>query len=317
MAEHPAMPFWTDAYLGDTQHLTTTEHGAYLLLLISMWRSGGTLPDDDQILARYARVTPAQWRRMAPILRPFFRAADGVITQGRLTDELNAVRQHSTKQSDRAKARWRDKPLKSQQAKDATAMPAHTSGISRSDAGSMPPLTPYPLPSSLSTTTSTRNTAREADQPSDGGGGQGSGFAGGDSDQDQDREVGQDHLDVLLDAIGPPARIAGSTLGKPADRREAHRWTHDLLLTPDEQADVIRDVMAGSTNGPPANFAYFSPAMRRAAGQPERGPLTPDATRPVRQAAIDIGAIVRATVAATVAKDEAERAARKEKPDAH
>ena len=50
MAEFPAMQIWTDAYLGDTSHLSTTEHGAYFLLLMAMWRNGGSLPNDDAML---------------------------------------------------------------------------------------------------------------------------------------------------------------------------------------------------------------------------------------------------------------------------
>lgn len=141
MAEFPAFPVWTDAYLADTTHLTTLEHGAYLLLLMAMWRTGESrLPSDDVKLARFARLTPGQWRRVKPSLMAFFRADGDWITQGRLTDEYNAVRQHSRKQSDKAKARW----LKEKETTDAAAMPDGC----RSDA----PL-PLPLPLPKETTT--------------------------------------------------------------------------------------------------------------------------------------------------------------------
>ncbi len=120
MAEFPAMPLWTDAYLADTSHLTTTEHGAYLLLLMAMWRSPTqSLPADDRLLARYSRLTTGQWRRVKPQIMPFFRLADGAITQGRLTAEHEFVRRRSRQQSDRAKARW----LKTNDPPDAAASP--------------------------------------------------------------------------------------------------------------------------------------------------------------------------------------------------
>lgn len=100
MAEFPSMPLWTDAYLGDTTHLTTIEHGAYLLLLITAWRTREKrLPDDDRLLARYARMTPSQWKRIRPIIAAFFTIKDGWWIQSRLTDEANAVKQYRKKQS--------------------------------------------------------------------------------------------------------------------------------------------------------------------------------------------------------------------------
>lgn len=122
MAQYPAMPLWTDAYLGDTFDLSTLEHGAYLLLLMTMWRSGGSLPDDDKKLARSARLTTGQWKRIKPRLMEFFKVENGVITQGRLTDEYNAVRQKSKRQSEKAKSRW----LKTKETHDAAASAGHS-----------------------------------------------------------------------------------------------------------------------------------------------------------------------------------------------
>lgn len=99
MAEFPSMPLWTDAYLGDTTHLTTLEHGAYLLLLMIAWRSKETsLPDDDRLLARYTKLSPSQWKRIKPILAEFFAIENGRWIQKRLLDESNAVKQYRERQ---------------------------------------------------------------------------------------------------------------------------------------------------------------------------------------------------------------------------
>jgi uncharacterized protein YdaU (DUF1376 family) len=120
MAEFPALPLFTDAYLGDTTHLTTLEHGAYLLLLMAAWRSKDTsLPDDDKLLARYAGLTAGQWARIKPIIIGFFKVENGYWMQGRLTDEAKHVRQVSKRQSEKARDRW----LKIKESTEAVAEP--------------------------------------------------------------------------------------------------------------------------------------------------------------------------------------------------
>ena len=85
MALYPALPLFTDAYLADTRHLTTEEHGAYLLLLMCAWRSSGCeLTDDDKTLARIAGLSPTRWRRLKPALVQFFDTSAGVWRQKKL-----------------------------------------------------------------------------------------------------------------------------------------------------------------------------------------------------------------------------------------
>lgn len=137
MAEFPALPLWTDAYLADTTHLTTLEHGAYLLLLMTAWRSKEcALPNDDRLLAKYARLTPGQWKRVKPVLEPFFNVSSDGWRQGRLTDERVAVKQNSKKQSDKARSRW----LKNKETDNAVAQPDLMPDECRKDAETMPPL---------------------------------------------------------------------------------------------------------------------------------------------------------------------------------
>lgn len=84
MSQAPLMPMFWDAYLADTTHLTTEEHGAYLLLLGAMWRRNGWVPDDDRDIARILGLTPSKWRKVKERLREFLIFDDGQITQKNL-----------------------------------------------------------------------------------------------------------------------------------------------------------------------------------------------------------------------------------------
>jgi uncharacterized protein YdaU (DUF1376 family) len=67
----PWMPLYVGDYLGDTGHLTTAQHGAYLLLMMHYWRKG-ELPDDDRQLSKITKLPLRTWCEYRPILQDFF-----------------------------------------------------------------------------------------------------------------------------------------------------------------------------------------------------------------------------------------------------
>lgn len=106
MSKAPAMPFFVDAYLADTSHLTLEEHGAYVMLLMAMWRRDGTIPDDDKDNARILGVSRRKWlvikERLLPFLEVYGPPNGRLLSQKRLQKEWNSCAEYRAKQREKA-----------------------------------------------------------------------------------------------------------------------------------------------------------------------------------------------------------------------
>lgn len=105
----PYMPLWVEDYHRDTRHLSTEEHGAYLLLLMAAWEApSNSLPDDDQTLSGLAKVAPARWAKMKIRVMALW-SLDGrskMWVQKRLKKERRLAVDRKQKASDAAATRW-------------------------------------------------------------------------------------------------------------------------------------------------------------------------------------------------------------------
>lgn len=88
MSAPPYMPLYIADYHADTTHLSRGEHGAYLLLLMAMWRAGGRLPYNDTKLGLLAKCTPDEWADIRPAIMEFFKRRGGHLTHKRVTSEI-------------------------------------------------------------------------------------------------------------------------------------------------------------------------------------------------------------------------------------
>ncbi len=120
------MPVFIGDYLADTMHLSTEQHGAYLLLLFHLWRRG-LLPDDDGILGQITGLDKSAWSRTRPTLAEFFEIRDGLWHHRRVERErirVAAKQQVNIKNAKLgASRRWSKQATAVDGTDDATQMP--------------------------------------------------------------------------------------------------------------------------------------------------------------------------------------------------
>lgn len=90
MAALPYMQLYVADYLADTMHLTTEEHGAYLLLIFNYWQTGKPIPVSR--LARITRLSNERWTDVERSLGEFFNERDNEWIHFRIERDLEAVR---------------------------------------------------------------------------------------------------------------------------------------------------------------------------------------------------------------------------------
>jgi uncharacterized protein YdaU (DUF1376 family) len=104
------MRFHVGDYLADTMHLSTYQHGMYVLLIMHYFKRG-ELPDDERALARITKTEVMNFRRYGgPVMALFQRAENGTSRHTRIdaererARELSETRRNAGKQG--ANQRW-------------------------------------------------------------------------------------------------------------------------------------------------------------------------------------------------------------------
>ena len=118
MTKRPWMPLYIDDYHGATTHLSTTEHGAYLLLLMYYWRCG-SLPIADYDLRKISKLSPTQWNRTKNTIAAFFtsdwkhpridRELAKALEKSKV-NSANAVKSHANRKASRKKVAANSQP---------------------------------------------------------------------------------------------------------------------------------------------------------------------------------------------------------------
>jgi uncharacterized protein YdaU (DUF1376 family) len=124
MAALPYMRmYWAD-YDADTPHLSTMQHGIYLMLIKNYWQRGGPLPNDDARLAKIARISMRDWNHNRNTILEFFTEQESLLVHPRLSLELSRVEAKSLKCKGAALAN--DKRTLSKRSTNAERTPIYT-----------------------------------------------------------------------------------------------------------------------------------------------------------------------------------------------
>jgi uncharacterized protein YdaU (DUF1376 family) len=83
------MQFYVAEYLADTMHLSTEEHGAYLLLIFNYWQTGKPIPKNR--LSRIAKIPNDRWTTVEDSLKEFFNDTGTEWVHKRIEADLAVV----------------------------------------------------------------------------------------------------------------------------------------------------------------------------------------------------------------------------------
>lgn len=104
------MPLYIADYLSDTAHLTTLQHGAYLLLIMHYWIKG-KLPDNEDVIRRIARMDRRQWADHRDMMASLFESG---WVHKRIDAELSKAIEKSKVNSANATKRHSEPPPKTE-----------------------------------------------------------------------------------------------------------------------------------------------------------------------------------------------------------
>jgi len=111
-------PFYFSDYTSKTEHLTLAEHGAYLLLMGSYYKTGCKLPANAKQLQRICRAFDTEEvDAMNSILDQFFEKHEDGYRHVRIEEELDKSNEISKKRSEAAQKRYK---------KDANTVQLHS-----------------------------------------------------------------------------------------------------------------------------------------------------------------------------------------------
>jgi uncharacterized protein YdaU (DUF1376 family) len=132
------MAFCPGDYLKDTTHLSTRQHGAYMLLIFAYFINRGPLRDSDNEFAQITRLPRAAWTKERPIIERFFRIRDGFWIHKRVDEELAKADSLSKAAKQKALKRWKREEI-NDAIMDAGACPQHMPGTCQSQSQSQSP----------------------------------------------------------------------------------------------------------------------------------------------------------------------------------
>ena len=128
-------------YMRDTTHLSLTEHGAYTVLLDTMYATGKPLPADLDALCRICRVgTPLERRAVETVAEQFFPInGDGLRHNDRADREIQAHTEQAEINRSIANERHSDRSTNRRTNRSTERAPSHSQSHKKKQQGAFAP----------------------------------------------------------------------------------------------------------------------------------------------------------------------------------